>query len=152
MIAAETSYVPRGSFLDMEERDARQDHLESWQRSLDLRSKKHRGVRGGWGVGVRCLGMGKVCQCAHMKSFSWFADVMYVVMGSLDEHRCSRISVIVGWTGLSKAIFAWRYVRKVLFYKSFFPKVDSPYFSVRSKGFFLQPLSNAGRDDVSGIQ
>jgi len=35
---------------------------------------------------------------------------------------------------------------------SFFPKVDSPYFSGRSKGIFLQPLSNAGRDDVSGIQ
>ncbi|MCK8657537.1 MULTISPECIES: hypothetical protein [Pseudomonas] len=61
-------------------------------------------------------------------------------------------ALLVGGQGLSKAIFAWRYVRKVLFYKSFFPKVDSPYFSGRSKGVFLQPLSNAGRDDVSGIQ
>ncbi|EPA97701.1 hypothetical protein PG5_17710 [Pseudomonas sp. G5(2012)] len=40
----------------------------------------------------------------------------------------------------------------MLFYKSFFPKVDSPYFSGGSKGVFLQPLSNAGRDDVSSIQ
>jgi hypothetical protein len=59
---------------------------------------------------------------------------------------------LVGGQGLSKAISGWRYVRKVLFYKSFFPKVDSPYFSGGSKGVFLQPLSNAGRDDVSGIQ
>jgi hypothetical protein len=59
---------------------------------------------------------------------------------------------LLGGQGLSKAISGERSVRKVLFYKSFFLKVDSPYFSGRSKGFFLQPLSNAGRDDVSGIQ
>ena len=98
MVAAETSYVSRGSFLDMEESVARQDHLESWRRSIGFAGKKHRGVQGRWGVGVRCLGMGKVCQCAHMKSFSWFADVMNVVLGSLDEHRCSRIIIIGGWT------------------------------------------------------
>jgi len=69
-------------------------------------------------------------------------------MGSLGEHRCSRITV----TGLSKAIFGWQYVRKVLFFESFFPEVDSPYFSGRTKGVFLQPLSNARQDDVSDIQ
>ena len=98
MIGAETSYVSRGSFLDMKESVTRQNHLKSWRRGIGFGSKQHRRVQDRMSVGVRCLRVGKVCQCAHMKSFSWFADVMNVVMGSLDEHRCSRISLIGGWT------------------------------------------------------
>ncbi|MNG11807.1 hypothetical protein D3C84_953750 [compost metagenome] len=85
----------------MKERVACQDYVKSWRlrgTGGGFGSKKHCGVQGSRDVGVRCLGMGKVCQCAHMKSFSWFADVMYVVMGSLGEHRCSRISLTGGWT------------------------------------------------------
>jgi len=40
MIAAETSYVPGGSFFDMKKGVARQDHVKSWWR---------RGPGGGFG-------------------------------------------------------------------------------------------------------
>jgi hypothetical protein len=39
----------------------------------------------------------------------------------------------------------------VLFFESFFPEVDSPYFSGRRKGVFLQPLTNARQGDTSDI-
>jgi hypothetical protein len=39
----------------------------------------------------------------------------------------------------------------VLFFKSFFPEVDSPYFSGCKKGVFLQPLTNARQGDTSDV-
>ena len=100
MIAAETSYTAGGNFLDMEEGVAGQNHLKSRAGRVFGKEVRVRGTPSGAEVAsrlcIRCLRMGKVSQCAHMKSFSLFYRRVYVVLGSLDEHRCSRIT-ITGW-------------------------------------------------------
>lgn len=96
MIGPETSDVTRGNFLNMEEGVAGQNHLKTWLGKvfrvifilLEHRRMERRRV-----VQVRCPGGGEVCQGAHMKSFSLFYRCVCVVLGSLDERRCSRVSV-----------------------------------------------------------
>lgn len=130
MVGAETSYMTSGNFFDMEKGTSGQNHLEAWLfRAGRLLVK----VGKTWPIeGLQVIGRGvkllaEVCLCAHMKSFSWVNRRLYVVMGSLQELRCSRITRSAGRPRLSKAIFAWRSVGKVLFSKGFFPKVDSPF-------------------------
>lgn len=96
VVAAETSDMAGGNFFDVEERITGQDNLKARcgkRFRAELRVLKPRRV---WCRGVawiRRQGRSEVCQGAHMKSFSLFYRRVYVVLGSLDEHRCSRITV-----------------------------------------------------------
>lgn len=99
MISSETSYVPRGSFLDMEEGIARQYHLKPWQAGAlggEPMGLQHHRIQRRCVVAMGEVGVSKVCQGAHMKSFSLFYRRMHAVMGSLGERRCSRIGVTGG--------------------------------------------------------
>jgi hypothetical protein len=86
-----------------------------------------------------------------MNSFSMVCRRFHIALGSLEAPGCSRIAPTGGGSCSSKAIFFWRYVRKVLFLKSFLPKVDSPVFSGRQKGDFLQHLTTAREDGESSV-
>lgn len=95
MVAAESSYVACGNFFDVEEGIAGQYHLETRRCGLcgvKINMPEHRREHWRRLAGVQC----EVCQGAHMKSFSWFCRRVYVVLGSLGEHRCSRITDTVG--------------------------------------------------------
>ena len=99
MIAAETSYTSGGYFPDVEKGVAGQYHLKTWEQTLfsqEVLLVKHPRMQRRRAVCVSCMRLGEVSQCAHMKSFSWFYRRVYVVMGSLGEHGCSRIA-INGW-------------------------------------------------------
>jgi hypothetical protein len=118
VIAAETSDVPGGNFLDMEEGIAGQYHLKPGLTE---------GLGGKFGVlrqhQVRCLGMSEVGQCAHMKSFSLFCRRMYVGMGGLNEHRCSRINLTGGIDVYLKQFLAGDMSEKCFFLREFSPKL-----------------------------
>lgn len=96
MIAAETSDAAGGNFLDVKKCIAGQNDLKAWPgelfRLVFMRLKHPRG-QCPRAVRIGRLRVSKMCQRAHMKSFSLFYRRVYVVLGSLDEHRCSRITV-----------------------------------------------------------
>lgn len=94
--------------------------------------------------------LAEVCLSAPVKPFSRVCRRLFVVMGSLEERRCSRITRSAGHTCLSKAIFAWRSVGKMLFQSDFFPELIVR-FLWRKKGAVLQVLKSARQDDVGGI-
>src|SRR3990167_996758 len=95
MAATETSYTTRRNFLDMEEGVTGQHHLKAWQQQafrLQFMRLEHRRVQRGVIVCARCLGGSEVSHGAHVKSFSLFYRRVYIVLGSLGEHCCSRIT------------------------------------------------------------
>jgi hypothetical protein len=97
MVAAETSYMARGDFLDMEEGVTRQNHLEPRRDKVwrgETVGLEHSRVSGFEPAFAGWLRLGEVSQCAHGKSFSLFCRRVYCVLSSLDEHRCSRITII----------------------------------------------------------
>ena len=100
MARSETSDAVRGNFLDVEEGFTRQNHPKAGLDRLFKRWQtegKQYGMQRRGGISGGCHGVGEVCQRAHMKSFSWVYRRMYVVMGGLEEHRCSRIPLTGGW-------------------------------------------------------
>src|SRR5690349_5890876 len=99
MIRSETSYAACRNILDMKEGNACHHHLKSRAgRGIEKRfmgAEPYR-VRDLRCFRVRHQGISEVSQRAHMKSFSWFYRRMYVVLASLQEHRCSRITLTGG--------------------------------------------------------
>jgi len=126
MVGAETSYMAGGNFFDMEEGIPGQNHLKP--RETGVREHELR-VGQPWRMGNRCScrGMSKVCQCAHMKSFSLFYRRMYVGMGSLGEHGCSRINL----TGGVSDVYLKQFLASDMSEKCFFLRVFSLKLIVR---------------------
>jgi hypothetical protein len=98
MAGAETSDTAGGRFLYMKEGATRQYDLKlrhsGAYSGIHMRLKVHR-KHGASAIVVSCHGDGEVSHGAHKKSFSLFYRRVYVVMGSLGEHGCSRIAITV---------------------------------------------------------
>ena len=87
MIAAETSDTTGGNFPDMKKGIAGQNDLKAWPGALFkvvFMWLKHPGGQCPRAVRIGRLRVSKMCQRAHMKSFSLFYRRAYVVLGSLD--------------------------------------------------------------------